>query len=312
MNVVDKMPLVSITIPSYNHGSYVKACIESIILQDYANIELIIIDDGSTDDSVLKISEMVDRCRARFHRFEFVHRPNKGLCATLNEALEWAQGDYFSVTDSDDLLFPSKTSVLVLEIEGLSKVAGVFGGAEIINTDGSILNVIRPQCFTYEFSDILRRNKMMFSSCMLIRLDLMRLTGGYPKDLYIEDWYMWLKLTEGGDKLKVIAEPLIQYRLHETNISKNVFKMFEARKEILNIFSHHQGVPIIFAMICLELSIELSRTSKRMSLKYIAQAITNSQAILFKPFFWNAVARLLAPVAILNVLAHFKRTFRQR
>ena len=111
-------PLVTIAIPSYNHGRYVQACIESIIEQDYENIELIIIDDGSTDDSVLRIGEMVARCRARFQRFEFLPRSNKGLCATLNEALEWARGFYFAVSDSDDVLLPSKTSVLLSHIFG--------------------------------------------------------------------------------------------------------------------------------------------------------------------------------------------------
>ncbi|EPK1752121.1 glycosyltransferase family 2 protein, partial [Acinetobacter baumannii] len=96
-----KTPLVSIVIPCYNHVDYVQDCIQSIIDQTYQNIELIIIDDGSKDESVLKINEMLKKCENRFSRFEFRHRPNKGLSATLNEALEWCQGEYFATLASD-------------------------------------------------------------------------------------------------------------------------------------------------------------------------------------------------------------------
>ena len=81
------MPLVSIAIPSYNHEIYVQECIRSVIDQDYRNIELIIIDDGSTDNSVEKIEELIPLCKKRFVRFEFLCRENKGLSATLNEAI---------------------------------------------------------------------------------------------------------------------------------------------------------------------------------------------------------------------------------
>lgn len=86
-----QQPLVSIVIPCYNHEKYVQESIQSVIEQDYDNIELIIIDDGSSDNSVTKIKEMIQVCQKRFKRFEFRHRPNKGLCATLNEALAWCE-----------------------------------------------------------------------------------------------------------------------------------------------------------------------------------------------------------------------------
>jgi len=81
-------PLVSVVIACYNHEFFVQDSIQSVIDQTYQNIELIIIDDGSKDGSVKKIQEMIPNCQQRFIRFEFRHRLNKGLSATLNEALE--------------------------------------------------------------------------------------------------------------------------------------------------------------------------------------------------------------------------------
>ena len=96
-------PLVSVVIPCYNHEKFVQDCIQSVIDQTYPNIELIIIDDGSKDGSVEKIQEMIVACEQRFTRFEFRHRQNKGLSATLNEALEWCNGVYLSAIASDIL-----------------------------------------------------------------------------------------------------------------------------------------------------------------------------------------------------------------
>ena len=101
-------PLVSVVIPCYNHEQFVQDCIQSVIDQTYQNIELIIIDDGSKDGSVEKIQEMIPACQERFIRFEFRYRPNKGLSATLNEALDWCEGIYFSALASDDYYHKDK------------------------------------------------------------------------------------------------------------------------------------------------------------------------------------------------------------
>jgi alpha-1,3-rhamnosyltransferase len=96
--------LVSVIIPSYNHALYIEECITSVINQDYKLIELIIIDDGSTDISVDKINLLVDVCKNRFLRFKFIARENRGLAQTLNEGLQWCEGEYIQCLASDDLI----------------------------------------------------------------------------------------------------------------------------------------------------------------------------------------------------------------
>lgn len=79
----EDQPLVSVVIPCYNHEQFVQEAIQSVIDQDYTNIELLIIDDGSKDSSAEKIEKLIAVCKQRFNRFEFKSRANKGISATL-------------------------------------------------------------------------------------------------------------------------------------------------------------------------------------------------------------------------------------
>ncbi|HCJ6708059.1 TPA: glycosyltransferase family 2 protein, partial [Acinetobacter baumannii] len=140
----NEQPLVSIIIPCYNHANFVQDCIQSVIAQTYQNIELIIIDDGSKDETVEKIQKLVTQCTERFVKFEFRHRPNKGLSATLNEALEWCQGEYFSAIASDDMMLNDKIEIQIDFLKNSidSTIVGVFGGYNLIDDTNAIIKTI--------------------------------------------------------------------------------------------------------------------------------------------------------------------------
>src|SRR5471030_745000 len=161
-------PLVSIAIPSYNHDRYIQECINSVINQDYENIELIIIDDGSTDKSVEKIKEMLFACGKRFVRFDFRSRENKGLSATLREATEWSNGIYFSVLASDDVIAPEKTSVLLRCMEDEKELAGIFSGCYILDSNGKTTGFLRAPARLYSFEDILLRKHQIIAPTQLL------------------------------------------------------------------------------------------------------------------------------------------------
>ena len=108
MQKKDLMPLVSVCVPAYNHEKYIAECIQSIIEQDYKNIELIIINDGSKDKTDEVIKSYEQKCQERFVRFEYRNRGNRGLSETLNEMVDWSHGKYFSAIASDDILLFNK------------------------------------------------------------------------------------------------------------------------------------------------------------------------------------------------------------
>jgi len=294
---MSEKPLVSVAIPCFNHERYVRECIKSVIDQDYDNIELIIIDDGSSDKSVEAINEMVAACRERFVRFEFRHRENKGLSATQNEAIEWARGMYFSVIASDDVMYPEKTSILLEHIEKEKAMAGIFCGCYILDSNSRITDAVRPSETLCSFEDILLRNKKckIVTATQLLRLDCLTSVGGYPVNLFVNDWYMWLVLAQKGYQLKVIDSLLVGYRQHEKNSSSDALKMYEERKKVLSYFEANPFHEKALALVALIASIDFTSISKRKSVGFLLDSIGYSKTVVLTPLFLNCLLRIVIP-----------------
>jgi len=221
-------PLVTCCIPSYNHHQFIEKAINSVIDQSYDNIELIIIDDGSSDSSVKVIERLRDICEKRFVNFKFIARENKGLSRTLNEMIQLASGDYITLLASDDRFMPSKIDLLLSKLSSLNEsYVGVFGDAEIVY-DGSS-NEYQEKSFIKKYSrknkielnfdvtykDILTKNFIPAMS-ILYKKDALRYAGGFTETLRLEDWDMYLKLLHNS-KFKGINTPVAYYHLHGEN-----------------------------------------------------------------------------------------------
>lgn len=230
--------LVSIIIPSYNHEKFICDSINSVIEQSYQNIELIIIDDGSTDSSVEKIQELIPLCKNRFVRFEFRHRENKGLSATLNEALEWAQGKYFSSLASDDIILKDKIKIQTEFLNHNKNCIAVFGGVSIIDNDSNFIKDRIKRQKSYTFDQILLLEHDLPATTQLIRTKSLKQIGGYNAEVKIEDWYMWLLLAQQGE-LCYLPVLFAKYRLHDNNMHKQNSLMHDSRIMILNKYQNH-------------------------------------------------------------------------
>lgn len=257
----EKLPLVSVIIPCYNHAQFVEESIQSVIDQDYENIELIIIDDGSEDESVNVIKNMVYACEKRFKRFEFRYRTNKGLCATLNEALEWCEGEFFSPFASDDIALPHKTSFLVNKIEN-SDYAVVFG--LVHNFDDcqpSLLSIDKfESSITHNFDELMLQINIPAAPAAMLRRSSVLAVGGYAEDVNLEDRYMWMKLASSNEKLITFSKIVTLYRSHDNNTSKDIRKMHVSRIQVLKKFQsseiYHKSLKKAYCTLALQLSNE--------------------------------------------------------
>ena len=234
-------PLVSVVIPCYNHEKFVQDCIQSVIDQTYQNIELIIIDDGSKDGSVEKIQEMIPACQERFVRFEFRYRPNLGLSATLNEALEWCEGIYFSALASDDILIPEKLEIQVPILELDDACKGVFGNMILINNLGEECGRETKEQKKYFFEDLFKYTEYLPAPTQLLRLKDLKKVNGFNDKFLIEDWYIFLKILEKGGYCIYINQFFTKYRTHEDNFSKKHNLMTIGQLQIADYFKSHPG-----------------------------------------------------------------------
>ncbi len=295
----DALPLVTMVIPAYNHARYVKKCIESAIAQDYANIELIIIDDGSADDTVSVIEGMSAHCQARFVRYEFRSRPNKGHSATLNEAIQWANGKYFSYMGSDDILYPCKISRLVEIINDRPSLSVIFSGAEVIDEHSAVTSLKKNNAAVCSFDDVFILKYHLVAPSTLINLNALKVVGGYDEANCIEDWYMWLKLADADHKIAVIPDILVKYRQHGQNMSSNSTKMFESRKRIIEAYQEHRLYPQAMAMTYASAAHGSLGGSKLVTLGYLAMGMKYSLRILPTPNFVESLLRISVPMAFL-------------
>lgn len=277
-------PLVSVVIPCYNHEQFVQDSIQSVIDQTYNNIELIIIDDGSRDASVEKIQEMLEACKERFVRFEFRHRANLGLSATLNEALEWCQGKYFSALASDDMMLPEKTKIQVSYMETEVNINALFGSADYIDEKSNKKTNICLEKKEYTFNKIILNECSFYAPTQMLRLSAVKEVGCYRPDILVEDWYMWLKLSEKG-KIYCLSEKLALYRVHSSNATRNSQFIYDNNLKTLENYKDHKLYAKSYAKLRWTYMIWMGQENKKESFNLLCKYIRQNPKQIFSRNF---------------------------
>ena len=223
------MLLVAVILASYNHPRYVTESIMSIVNQSYANMEIIVIDDGSADSSPKVLSELSAK-----YGFRLILQSNNGIARTFNLGISLAKGKYICVTSSDDVWTRSKIGRQVEYMENNPGVAVCGGVVKLMNEEGRVAGIRwlrHPKVLT--FDDIFVSGKRLFAFTAMMRRAVLADVGLYDPWLSVEDLYMWLKITHKGYKIVVLDDLLGYYRVHQTNIHRNVKLMIESVERIL-------------------------------------------------------------------------------
>jgi alpha-1,3-rhamnosyltransferase len=291
-------PLVSVCIPVYNHQDFVRDAVQSIIGQDYQHIELIVIDDGSRDGSAAAVEQLVGACRARFARFEFIKRENRGVGATLNQSIDWSRGKYFSAVASDDLMLPAKTSLLVEHLERNPGLGAAFGQIELIDIHGA--GKSSPPCLprVLSFDEMLTRLGGPPAPAQLIRMDALRAVGKYRPDVVIEDLYMWLAIAAAGYGLEIIPPTVARYRDHGGNTSKNMRKMLEGRLQIVDLYRQSACYEHARSNAFLMTAHESLNISRRESLSFFLSAVRENKRVLLQRPGLDYIVRMLTSARV--------------
>jgi glycosyltransferase involved in cell wall biosynthesis len=199
-------PLVSVVIPTYNRTQQSIAAIESVLAQTYAYVEIIVVDDGSTDGSGDVIQRFISQRATGSHRILFFSQPNQGASIARNAGITRAQGEYIGFLDSDDLWVPEKLEWQVRAFEQLKNECGAcFSDARLVNRAGMDISSFRAHGRHYEQTIGIDRGATMslaesFSgfwvSSLLVRAHVIKQIGGFSPDIsFVEDRDLHFRLS---------------------------------------------------------------------------------------------------------------------
>lgn len=220
-----KEPLVSVLVPCYNHEKYIKECVESIVFQTYSNIELIVIDDGSSDSSPKLLQELAER-----YDFHLIIRKNKGLSESLNEGINLSGGKYICICASDDKYFLDKIQKQVDFMEKNPRY-GVCYTKAVRFYDNGRERALNNKNYKQGniFSELLSQYFTIPAGSSMFRKEVFSIVGLYDTSLLVEDYDMFLRIAKVYE-IGFLNEFLFYYRLHKTNTGINIegLRMMEA------------------------------------------------------------------------------------
>lgn len=221
---INQLPLVTVYITNYNYAKYLEKAIKSVLKQTFQDFELLVIDDGSTDES----PEVLDRYEGHGKMF-IIRQSNQGLNKASNVALKLGRGKYIMRLDADDFLDPHALEVMVRELERRPECALVFPDYYLVDEEDNIIEQIRRHDFDKEVSLF---DQPAHGACTLIRRSVLSRLGGYDEEFRCQDCYdIWLKLISGHKAVNVNL-PLFHYRQHDKNLTKNDHFLLRTRAAI--------------------------------------------------------------------------------
>ena len=199
-------PRVSVLIPCYNAGWYLAAALDSVLAQTYQNFEIIVVDDGSEDNSAA--------VAARYPQVRYFHNTHSGISVTRNLAISKARGEILVFLDADDLWVPDKLEKQIAYLDSHPECQLVYTLVQNF-FDGN------PEAMTQRQEQLLNANRDNCLVTCCIRRSLYETYGGYREDYpYGEDTYWVTRLWAAGVNMKhCIPEPLYLRRIHDSNIS---------------------------------------------------------------------------------------------
>lgn len=209
------MPKVSVIIPTYNSARYLSEAIDSVLAQSFKDFEILVIDDGSTDET----QEVLRRYQSRVH---CVRQPNSGVAIARNRGIEQSRGHYISFLDADDTWTASKLERQLAALVESKHHRICYSAFTVVRSDLTPIGVTRSRRQGDALEDLLLRGNVVATpSTVMAERALFIAAGGFDPALsQCADWDMWVRLAALSDFL-YLDEPLVNYRQHGGNMSRN-------------------------------------------------------------------------------------------
>lgn len=225
--------LVSVIIPCYNQAHYLAEAVESVVNQTFTAWEIIVVNDGSPDDTKGAFQQLVNRWPK--HVLRYLEKPNGGLADARNAGIAIARGKYILPLDADDKLHPEMLAKTVSLLETRPDISIAY--TDLVHF-GAVNGIVRASEF--DFAKLCQNNQLNY--CSLYRRELWTVVGGYHSNMLwgYEDWDFWIGCGERGFKAKRIPEPLLLYRVKNSSMYTTAVQ--HDRELRAQIVLNHPGV----------------------------------------------------------------------
>lgn len=300
-------PRVTLVVPSFNHGRFVGIAVDSLLAQTYDALEVIVIDDGSTDDS----RKVLQGYESQVH---VVFQENAGQARTLNRGWALGRGEFVGYLSADDLLYPNAVERLVAALDAEPEAVVVYPDFDLVDSRGHVLRRVKaPQATPH---DTLARLVCAPGPGALVRRNVLELVGGWdPAYRQMPDLEFWMRATTVG-RLRHVPERLAAFRVHETSQSFSAVpaaRADEALRAVDAFYAGHSGYPLGWS--------RRARAAARMKsglfhfrsgrpgvgLRRLGQSITARPALLVTADFWRTIGAIAVSRPLLRLVSLLRR-----
>lgn len=221
-------PKVSIVIPAYNSMAYLPEAVDSVRQQSFQDFEILVIDDGSTDDTCKWVSNLTN------NRIKLISQENQGCATARNNGVRASKGQYIAFLDADDIWESKKLEKQVSILDSFSNVGLVNTWISHVDSEGSSvgrLGIANAEGHVWEL--VVKDNPIMCGSAPMIRRQCLDQVGLFDQSLSsAEDWDMWIRIAEKYE-FAVVREPKVPYRIHSNSKSHNLQLHLQSRLKVV-------------------------------------------------------------------------------
>lgn len=224
--LIDQSTVISVVIPCYNHGRYLKQAIESVLNQTNQNTEIIVVDDGSTDDTA-------EVCK-RYQKIKYVHTNQLGLSGARNTGIRYCTGSFLVFLDADDYLYPDAFNINLSYFVYNKDAVFVSGAHDKVDNDGNLLDSEKPmERWADNYEGLLQGNFIAMEATVMYRSELFYSFFFDPQLKSCEDYDLNLNITRHFPSI-THTEKIAAYRIHTHNMSGDKSLMLNQVTKVLN------------------------------------------------------------------------------